>query len=254
MSGATTSSRSAAGPSRRAVRLLGAAALLGLLFAAVRAFPVDRHLLGVVDWIRGAGLAGAAVFVVVYVLATVLFVPGSILTLGAGFAYGVLAGTGLVWVAANIGAALAFGLGRTLARDWIAGKVAANPRFAAIDHAVGREGFKIVLLTRLSPVFPFNLLNYAYGLTRVPFRDYVLASLVGMLPGTVMYVYFGSLVTSLTELAAGSASRGAMGQALYFVGLALAVGVAVYVTRVARAALATATADALAGPAGGDRG
>jgi uncharacterized membrane protein YdjX (TVP38/TMEM64 family) len=253
MSEITTSSRSAADQSRRALRLLGVVALLAVLFAAVRTLPVDRHLLDVVDWIRGAGLVGAAVFVVAYVVATVLFVPGSILTLGAGFAYGVIVGTALVWAAANVGAALAFGLGRTLARDWIAGKVAANPRFAAIDHAVGRQGFKIVLLTRLSPVFPFNLLNYAYGLTRVASRDYVLASLLGMLPGTLMYVYFGSLVTSLTELAAGSPSRGAMGQTLYFVGLALAVGVGVYVTRVARAALATATGDTLVSTPGGKR-
>ena len=140
----------------------------------------------------------------VYVLATVLFLPGSILTLGAGFAYGVGARHRgrldrrerrvLPWHFSSAARWPASGLRRASKR---------NPRFAAIDRAVGREGLKIVLLTRLSPVFPFNLLNYAFGLTTVSLRDYVLGSLVGMLPGTVMYVYLGSLITSLSELAAG---------------------------------------------------
>lgn len=104
--------------------------------------------------------------------------------------------------------ALAFLLGRTVARAWVSSRVAANARVAAIDRAVGREGLKIVLLTRLSPVFPFNLLNYAFGLAQVSLRDYVLGSLVGMLPGTLMYVYLGSLITSLSELASGRASGG----------------------------------------------
>jgi len=87
------------------------------------------------------------------------FLPGSILTLGAGLAYGVGVGAPLVWLSANAGAALAFVLGRTLLRRWVASRVSANPRFAAMDPAVGQQGFKVVLLTRLSPVFPVNLLN-----------------------------------------------------------------------------------------------
>src|SRR5581483_10417397 len=103
------------------------------------------------------------------------------------------------------------------------------------------QGFRIVLLTRLSPVFPFNLLNYAFGLTRVGFRDYVLGSVLGMIPGTVMYVYLGSLLTSVTELASGRRSGGAAQDAFYFGGLVATIAVTVYVTRVARRALAEAT-------------
>jgi pyruvate/2-oxoglutarate dehydrogenase complex dihydrolipoamide dehydrogenase (E3) component/uncharacterized membrane protein YdjX (TVP38/TMEM64 family) len=224
------------------LRLLVGLAVLVLLIVLVRALPVDRWLLAFVTWVREAGASGAAVFVAAYVAACVLFLPGSILTLGAGFAYGVAAGTPLVWVAANLGAALAFVLGRTVARDAIAARVTRNPRFAAIDRAVGEQGLRIVLLTRLSPVFPFNLLNYAFGVTRVSFRDYVLGSLIGMLPGTVMYVYLGSLVTSLAELSSGRGG-GAAQQAFYFMGLAATVGVTVYVTRVARRALADATGE-----------
>ncbi len=220
--------------------LLALAALA--LVVAFRVLPVNEWLLGFVGWIRGAGVAGMAVFLVAYVVACVLLLPGLILTLGAGFAYGVGVGIPLVWVSANLGAAVAFLLGRTLARDRIAARVAGNPRFAAIDRAVGREGLKIVLLTRLSPAFPFNLLNYAYGLTRVTFRDYLIGSLVGMIPGTAMYVYLGSLITSVTELASGAPSGGTARQALTWLGFAATVAVTVVITRIARRALDEATA------------
>src|SRR5262245_36058313 len=227
--------------------VLLALAVLALL-ALFRALPVNEWLLAFVGWIRGAGFAGMAVFVAAYIVACVLLLPGLILTLGAGFAYGVAVGIPLVWVAANLGAAGAFLLGRTLARDRIAARVAGNPRFAAIDEAVGREGLKIVLLTRLSPAFPFNLLNYAYGLTRVSFRDYVVGSLVGMIPGTAMYVYLGSLITSLTELAAGAPSGGTAKQVLTWFGFATTVAVTFVIARIARHALDEATAAQRAGP------
>ena len=228
---------------KRALKVALAIAAVVALGSVLGTLDVQQHLLDLVSWIRGAGWTGVIAFVLAYIVATVLFLPGSILTLGAGFAYGVAFGTVVVWIGANLGAALAFLLGRTVARDWVATRVAANPRFAAIDRAVGREGLKVVLLTRLSPVFPFNLLNYAFGLTRVSARDYVLGSLVGMLPGTVMYVYFGSLITSLSELAAGRTSGGAAQQGFYFAGLAATVTVTLYVTRVARRALAEATTE-----------
>ena len=230
--------RDATGRSRL---LLGAAILVAVIVAATT-LPVTTSLLAFVDWVRGAGPSGMALFVAAYVAACILFVPGSILTLGAGFAYGVAVGAPLVWVSANLGAGAAFLLGRTVAREAIARRVATNAKFAAIDRAVGREGLKIVLLTRLSPAFPFSLLNYAYGLTQVGFRDYMLGSLVGMIPGTVMYVYLGSLFTSVAELAAGSTQGGTAKQALTIVGFLATVAVTVVITRVARRALDEATA------------
>ncbi len=236
---ATASGASQRGTGRKLVTVAAIAAAVALTLKLIH---VQDYLLDLVSWIRGAGWPGIMVFIAAYILATVLFLPGAILTLGAGFAYGVGLGTAVVWIAANIGAALAFQLGRTLARRWIAARVAHYPRFAAVDRAVGGNGFKIVLLTRLSPVFPFNLLNYAFGLTTVSSRDYVLGSLIGMLPGTVMYVYLGSLITSLSELAAGRRSGGVTQQLFYFAGLVVTVGVTVYVTRIARRALAEVTA------------
>ncbi len=228
----------------RRARIVVALLVVAALVTAAKLLPVNRWLLDFVAWVHDAGRGGVAVFVAAYVLACVLFLPGSILTLGAGFAYGVARGAPIVWVAANLGATLAFLLGRTVARGWVTARVAANPRFAAIDRAVGQQGFRIVLLTRLSPVFPFNLLNYAFGVTRVGLRDYVLGSMIGMLPGTVMYVYLGSLITSLTELASGQPGGGTAKRVFYFVGLAATVAVTVVITRVARRALAEATASA----------
>src|SRR6185369_7535913 len=185
----------------------GLVAVVALLVLG-RLLDVQHWVLAFVAYVRGAGVAGMLLFAAAYVLATVLLVPGLLLTMGAGLAYGVALGAPLVWVSANLAAAAAFLLGRTLAREAIAARVQGDPRFAAIDAAVGREGFKIVLLTRLSPAFPFNLLNYAYGLTRVTFRDYVLASMIGMIPGTVMFVYLGSLLTDVAQLAGGGTASG----------------------------------------------
>jgi uncharacterized membrane protein YdjX (TVP38/TMEM64 family) len=142
----------------------------------------------------------------------------------------------VVSVASTTGAALAFLVGRFLARDWVASKVSGREKFQAIDRAVQKEGFKIVLLTRLSPIFPFNLLNYGYGLTGVSFRSYVLASWIGMLPGTVMYVYFGSLARNVAAVAAGR-EKTTLEYVFYGLGLLVTVAVVVLVTRAARGAL-----------------
>ena len=138
---------------------------------------------------------------------------------------------------ATIGATFAFLVGRYLARGWISKKIAGNQKFAAVDNAVGKEGFKIVFLTRLSPVFPFNLLNYSLGVTGVSLKDYVLAS-VGMIPGTIMYVYFGSLGNINTICNGGGANANPVAQwTIRIIGLIATVAVTLYVTKIARKAL-----------------
>jgi uncharacterized membrane protein YdjX (TVP38/TMEM64 family) len=223
--------------SGRARKLVVLALVLGTV-AGFLLLPLDRWLLAVVESIRGTGALGAVVFAVAYVAATVLLLPGALLTAGAGFVYGPLWGTLLVSPVSVVAATVAFLLGRTVARGWIARRIAANPRFAAIDEAIGESGFKIVFLLRLSPLVPFNLLNYALGLTRVSLRDYVVASAVGMLPGTVLYVYLGSLVTSASELAGGARHpAGGWERMLYWGGLAATLGATWLLTRLARRAL-----------------
>ena len=222
---------------RAALGLVGIAAIV----AVIVLLPVNEWLLKLVERIRDMGGVGAAVFVAAYVAATVLLLPGSILTLGAGFAYGPVYGTLLVMVASNMGAIVAFLLGRTVLRDKVARRIASDARFSAVDAAVGAQGFRVVLLLRLSPLFPFNLLNYALGLTRVRLRDYVLASVPGMFPGTLLYVYLGSLVTSVSQLTSGQRpDSGPWGRVLFWGGLVATIAVTVLITRIARRPLDSA--------------
>ncbi len=211
--------------------------LIGVLLAACQFLPLQQILKRALEWIRGFETLAPLVFTAAYILSTVLFLPGSVLTLGAGFLFGILSGTVVVSVASTLGAAAAFLIGRYAARDWVEKKLEGNQRFRAVDRAVGQEGWKIVLLTRLSPVFPFNLLNYAYGVTRVSLRGYLLASWLGMIPGTVLYVYLGSLAGSLATIGTGASPSGALQWAVRIVGFLATVSVTVYVTRVARRAL-----------------
>ncbi len=204
---------------------------------AVRHFQLLQRLPVMMDWFRSLGPWGATVFVVAYVLACVLFLPGTPLTLGAGALFGVPLGFVLVSLASTLGAMASFLIGRFAARGWIVTKVAGYPKFAAIDAAVGREGWKIIALLRLSPLFPFSLLNYALGLTHVKFRDYTIASWLGMMPGTLLYVWLGALAGDAAKQAEGKHERTPAEWALYGVGLLATVAVTVYVARVAKRAL-----------------
>jgi uncharacterized membrane protein YdjX (TVP38/TMEM64 family) len=219
------------------IKLIAAVAGIVILLIAAQYFNVQELLMRALDGIAGLGAWGPLLFIAIYILACVLFLPGSVLTLGAGVLFGLFAGSVIVSIASTLGATAAFIVGRYFARDWVAKKIEGNPGFKAIDDAVAKEGWKIVGLTRLSPVFPFNLLNYAYGLTKVSLRDYFFASWMGMLPGTVMYVYIGSVVGDLARLSAGGRTRTTTEWALYIVGFVATVTVTIYVTRVARAAL-----------------
>ncbi len=192
---------------------------------------------GALDWIAGLGALAPVAFIAIYIAACVAFVPGSILTIGAGVIFGVVRGSIYVSIASTLGATAAFLVGRYLAREWVSARLEGNAKFRAIDEAVGMEGWKIVVLTRLSPVFPFNLLNYAYGLTRVTLRDYFFASWAGMIPGTILYVYIGSLGGDLARAAEGGAGRTPARWALTAVGFIATVAVVVYATRIGARAL-----------------
>jgi uncharacterized membrane protein YdjX (TVP38/TMEM64 family) len=212
------------------------AAGAGAMLVAARYFgPAPVHEL--LRWISGLGSTAPLVFVPSYVVACVLFIPGSILTLSAGFLFGVVRGCIYVSIAATLGATVAFLIGRYAARQWVAARLASYPKFKGVDEAVAHEGWKIVALTRLSPLFPFNLLNYAFGLTNIRVRDYVVASWVGTLPGTIVYVYLGSLAGDLTRAVTGKSQRSLAEWALYALGLFATIAVVLYVTRVSTHAL-----------------
>ena len=221
--------------------------ILGGLVAVVLLISVGRQVGGRLPqfaaWVDGLGVWGPAVFIAGYAGATVAFVPGSVLTLAAGAIFGLMRGVAYVMVGATLGASLAFLVARYIARGAIEQRLEGNRRFAAIDRAVGREGRKIVFLLRLSPVFPFNLLNYALGLTNVRFVDYFIACL-GMIPGTLLYIYYGKLAGDIAQLAGGTAvDRGGEYYAVLILGLVATVVVTTIVTRTARQALQDATGE-----------
>ena len=187
--------------------------------------------------LAGLGAWAPLAFVLAYILATVALVPGSILTLAAGALFGLWKGVLLAFIAATLGAAAAFLVARHLARDFVHRRLGGDQRVAAIDRAIGDHGRKIVFLLRLSPAFPFNLLNYLLGLTTVRFTDYLIASL-GMLPGTFLYVYYGKVVGDVARLAGPNPVRGTPAYyALLGVGLAATITVVAVVTRAARRTL-----------------
>ncbi len=230
-----------------AIVSIGATGAIAVLMLLVED-AVTRFL----GWVDGLGAWGPVLVAAAYVPATVFFVPGSLLTLGAGALFGVLVGTIVVSLGSTLGSTAAFVVGRFLARDWVASRVAGHARFAALDAAVGRKGFKIVLLTRLSPVFPYNMLGYMYGITDVKLRDYVLASWIGMLSGTVLYVYLGALAGTVAKVAAGGVPEAEQADALrwilYGIGFLATVAVTVVITRVAAKAMREAVADVAAEP------
>jgi len=192
------------------------------------------------EWVKGLGAFGPVVFIAGYAVAVIAFIPGSALTLAAGAIFGVAQGTALVFVAALLGSTGAFLVARHGARAVIEKRISGDARFAAIDRAIGTQGRKIVFLLRLSPIFPFNLLNYGLGLTRVRLLDYVIAG-VGMLPGSLLYVYLGSAAGEALAAAGGARVRTPEEWALFGVGLLATLVVTLYVTRIARAALRDAT-------------
>ncbi len=215
-----------------------AVVLVGVVFAGRQAAGVVPQFAA---YINGLGALGAVVFVLGYIIACVAFIPGSLLTLAAGAIFGLVKGVALVFVGATIGSTLAFLIARYAARGWVEQRLAGNARFAAIDRAIGADGRRIVTLLRLSPAFPFSLLNYALGLTQVKLADYVLAA-VGMLPGTVLFVYYGRLAGDVAALASGTQAPKDVGYyAVLGLGLAATILVTALVTRTARRALREAT-------------
>jgi uncharacterized membrane protein YdjX (TVP38/TMEM64 family) len=214
-------------------------AIAGLIVATNHfgiALTIQNELQGLLEWIDSLGIWGYLAFTIVYIIASILLLSGAILTLGAGAIYGVVKGSILVIVASNLAAIAAFLVGRYLARGWVSKLIDKQPRFKAIDEAVAKEGWKIVGLTRLSPLFPFVFLNYAFGLTQISLKDYFLASCIGMLSGTILFVYIGSLV-GIATIGTGGREKTSLEWGLYIVGLVATVIVTIYVTKIAKKAL-----------------
>lgn len=220
--------------------------VIGAALAAWFLYLQD-HLPGFMEWVRDHGFVGALIVGVGYVVATVLMIPGSLTTLMIGAIYGPWFGIAIVSPASVLGATIAFLLGRSVFRSSVERKMGGNPKFNALTTAVEKEGLKIITLVRLSPIFPFSIVNYAFGLTRAKLSHYVLGSFVGMLPGTLMYVYLGAAVEDITKLASeGLGDTGTAGLLMKYGGLVATIVVTVFVTKAAKKALAEAAPEAVA--------
>ncbi len=200
-------------------RLIAGGLFLTAMIVAVWTLPLDLWLDAASGWIAANPWLGRGAFVTAFVLGTALMVPGSVLTMSGGYLFGLAGGVPLVSVGTALGGTLAWFIGRTLARDWVAEKVSGNRRIAALDKAIAHRGFVVVVLTRLSLLIPFNLLNYAYGLTRVRVLPYFFATWIGMLPAVTLYVYLGSVAKNVDQLVSGDPQAGVAGELLFAAGL-----------------------------------
>jgi len=213
--------------------LMLAIALLALLAAAAY-LPIDDWMERMIEWAQANPRAAKAAFVLAFVIAAVCMVPGSLLMLAGGIVFGVAQGLPLAWLGSTLGAICAFLTGRFLARSWVESKLRAMPRLRALDSAIGHRGWLIVLLARLSIVIPYNLLNYALGLTQVGFGAYVFSTAAGMLPACVVYLYLGSVTSSLAISGHGASS---LPQPLLLGGLAATAALLAVVSRITGRAL-----------------
>lgn len=217
---------------------IGVAAVVVALTVAWLFLPASDWAEAFHHWVQGLGIWGPIAFGLVYVVAVVALAPASVLTIAGGLAFGFWAFP-LVLVAATVGASLAFLVSRSLLRDRVRRFVEPRAKLRAIDNAVSEDGWKVVGLLRLSPLLPFNLQNYFFGATRIRFLPYLVATAVGIAPGTLVYVYLGTL----GKVAGGGEDGGTLKWLFFGIGLAATIAVAVFVSRKAREKLKEAGVD-----------
>ena len=209
------------------------ALVAALLILIGLGLPIREMAESMFSWIQENPNVSWLVFLGLYILATVLLLPGSVLTIGGGWLFGFMEGLVIVSLSSTLAASCSFLIGRYLARAWVEGKISEDDRYRSLDRAIGERGFFVVLLTRLSPLFPYNLLNYAWGISSVRLSRYVLASWMGMIPGTLLYVYLGAAASDISQLFSGSAGEAFGQEWLFIVGLAATAVLVILIARLA---------------------
>lgn len=220
-------------------RVARAALVLLLIAAGVWLYQLSPGGLfeTAVGWIREHPVAGVLAYVAFVAVATVAFVPGSVSMMLGGFLFGTIAGTVYAMIATIIGAQLAFIAGRAVARPWVEHRIADSPKLQAIESAIGEQAFTIVLLTRLALLIPYNLLNYVYGVTSVRALTYFRATVAGMLPVVVLYVYIGTLARNIGQIMSGEATPSGLAYWLAGIGFVVIAFVTWLIHRAASRAL-----------------
>lgn len=224
--------------SKHVVKIAAVVLVLAAVVVAFRVLPVANWLRDFQTYVRGLGAIGYVVYIVVYAVCVVAFVPASILTLGAGAIFGFVGGVIVVVIGATLGATLSFLLARTVMRKRVEAMTAKNAKFRALDRAIAGEGIKIVFLVRLAVVFPFTWLNYAFGLTAIPLWSYVAATFIGIIPATVAFVFVSSAATKAATTHASLITK-----SVYIAGGIIALAVSVFIGRIATRAIKRAGVD-----------
>ena len=216
-------------------------AIIATWYGLSRVLPLEAELLHVLAWIQGLGPWGPAIFLLLYLPSCLLMFPDFLPNAAAGALWGVGVGTVTVSLGRVLGSAATFLVVRIIANRWIGRRMAADPKFAAVAEAVGREGFRIVVLLRLCPLFPVVMLNYGLGLTRVSLPAYAAGTLIGMIPRTLFVAYVGSGTRSLSDLAAGDGMNATGHPVLYWGGLVLSLAIVIILANKARRLINEAT-------------
>lgn len=225
---------------RRVVALLFFLVFLSLLYS----LPIDQYLKDFLLWVKeDLGLWGPVVLAIAYIPLTVLAVPASVLTLGGGYLFGLPLGFVADSAGATIGATAAFLLGRTIAKTYVMSKLKNYPKFQAVAIAIQKSGFKIVLLLRLVPLLPFNMLNYLLSVTPVNLGAYILATWLGMMPITFAFVYVGTTLKDLSDVTHDWNEVSAARLVLIGLGLIVSVVLITSIMRIAKASLDKALAE-----------
>ena len=227
-----------------------AAVLAAAIVASLFFLPVQDCFQRCIEWIHGLGAWGVVLFVAIYVVVCLVFLPGSALTLAGGYLFGTAMAIAAASLGATLGAVAAFFIGRAIGRQWLEGKLPAHPRLLALDRAIGRQGFRIVALVRLCSFFPYDLMSYLFGLTRVSAGKYILATWLGRLPEIVVWAYLGSNAKEWSDVVTGKAQSGLGEQILLWLGLAATVAVVVVLAEISRRALHEAVGVADKGDSG----
>ncbi|XP_057524599.1 uncharacterized protein LOC130804235 [Amaranthus tricolor] len=226
------------------VRITLLLVLVAAIVTACFTLPVEKILKDFLLWVElNLGNWGPLVLAVAYIPLTILAVPASVLTLGGGYLYGLLLGFIADSIGATLGATAAFLLGKTIGRPFVISKIKDYPKFRAVAIAIERSGFKIVLLLRLVPLLPFNMLNYLLSVTPVPLWEYVLASWLGMMPITLVLVYAGTTLKDLSDVTHGWRELSPSRWVFLISSIVISVFLMVCVTKVAKDALEKALAE-----------
>ena len=209
--------------------------ILGIVsIAMAHRFNPNQLFLSILSWVDNLGIWSAIAFVVIYVFATLICVPGSIFALGGGALFGLGWGAMLVFIGAFLGAISAFSLGRYWLQNWAKLQLSKSRYLRAIDKAIATEGWKFAFLLHLSPLIPFNLLNYTLGATNLAFKNFAIATAMGIFPGVILYTFLGSTVGDLTMIMMEMPDRHSQLQWIFtLLGLSIAALLTVYLGRIA---------------------